>query len=54
MAQDFRIPPTGFGPGSQPATGAELDFMPLPKEMATSSRASSRSLTSPPSDRRCA
>ena len=35
MAQDFRIPPTGFGPGSQPATGAELDFMPLPKEMTT-------------------
>lgn len=37
MPMDFRIPPTGFGPGSQPspADGEELSYMAMPKDMAT-------------------
>jgi hydrogenase-1 operon protein HyaF len=33
----FTMPPSGFGPGSQPteADGAELDYMPLPSGMRT-------------------
>ena len=37
MIRDFQIPPTGFGPGSQPAPedGAELEYMELPSDMRT-------------------
>jgi hydrogenase-1 operon protein HyaF len=37
MVQNFHMPPTGFGPGSQPADedGAELAYMPLPSGMRT-------------------
>ncbi len=36
MPSDFRIPPVGFGPGSQPsaADGDELSYMAMPKDMA--------------------
>jgi hydrogenase-1 operon protein HyaF len=36
MPSDFRIPPVGFGPGSQPsaADGEELSYMAMPKDMA--------------------
>lgn len=35
MPSDFRLPPTGFGPGSQPAPeDGELTYMAMPKEMA--------------------
>ena len=32
---DFMMPPTGFGPGSQPAPDGELEYMPLPQDMRT-------------------
>lgn len=37
MVQNFHMPPTGFGPGSQPAAedGVELEYMPLPSGMRT-------------------
>jgi hydrogenase-1 operon protein HyaF len=37
MPSDFRIPPVGFGPGSQPSPteGEELSYMAMPKDMAT-------------------
>ncbi len=37
MIRDFHIPPTGFGPGSQPASedGSELEYMELPSDMRT-------------------
>ncbi len=37
MIRDFHMPPTGFGPGSQPASedGSELDYMELPGDMRT-------------------
>ncbi len=37
MIRDFQMPPTGFGPGSQPAPedGAELEYMELPGDMRT-------------------
>ncbi len=37
MIRDFQIPPTGFGPGSQPAPedSAELEYMELPSDMRT-------------------
>jgi len=37
MVQNFHMPPTGFGPGSQPTDedGAELAYMPLPSGMRT-------------------
>lgn len=37
MVQNFHMPPTGFGPGSQPAPedGVELEYMPLPSGMRT-------------------
>lgn len=37
MIRDFQIPPTGFGPGSQPdpEDGAELEYMELPGDMRT-------------------
>jgi len=37
MVQNFHLPPTGFGPGSQPESddGAELQFMALPSGMRT-------------------
>ena len=37
MVQNFHLPPTGFGPGSQPGSddGAELEYMPLPSGMRT-------------------
>jgi len=32
---DFRLPPMGFGPGSQPdPSGEELAYMPMPQEMS--------------------
>jgi hydrogenase-1 operon protein HyaF len=36
MPSDFRLPPIGFGPGSQPsaADGEELSYMAMPKDMA--------------------
>ena len=35
MIRDFQIPPTGFGPGSQPTEpdGSELEYMSLPQDM---------------------
>ena len=37
MIRDFQIPPTGFGPGSQPGDedGSELEYMSLPQDMRT-------------------
>ncbi|MGL4279673.1 MAG: hydrogenase expression/formation protein [Albidovulum sp.] len=37
MVQNFHLPPTGFGPGSQPAAedGVELEYLPLPSGMRT-------------------
>jgi len=37
MPNDFRLPPTGFGPGSQPSPeeGGDLEYMPLPEDMRT-------------------
>lgn len=37
MVRDFHLPPTGFGPGSQPVSedGQELEFLPLPSGMRT-------------------
>ncbi len=37
MIRDFQMPPTGFGPGSQPAPedGAELEYMEMPGDMRT-------------------
>ena len=37
MIRDFHIPPTGFGPGSQPseAEGEELEYMQMPDDMRT-------------------
>ena len=36
MPSPFMLPPTGFGPGSQPAPDeAELDYMALPSGMRT-------------------
>ncbi len=37
MVQNFHIPPSGFGPGSQPAPddGAELEYIALPSGMRT-------------------
>ncbi|MBN8631053.1 MAG: hydrogenase expression/formation protein [Rhodobacterales bacterium] len=37
MVQNFHLPPTGFGPGSQPSSddGVELEYMPLPSGMRT-------------------
>lgn len=34
MAEDFRMPPTGFGPGSQ-QTDDSLDYLPMPQDMRT-------------------
>jgi hydrogenase-1 operon protein HyaF len=36
MPSDFRIPPVGFGPGSQPSPteGEELSYMAMPKDMS--------------------
>ncbi|MGD9294080.1 MAG: hydrogenase expression/formation protein [Roseobacter sp.] len=34
MPNDFRLPPMGFGPGSQPEDDT-LDYMPLPQDMRT-------------------
>ncbi len=34
MPNDFRLPPTGFGPGSQ-AEDETLEYMPLPQDMRT-------------------
>ncbi|SHG77814.1 hydrogenase expression/formation protein [Marivita hallyeonensis] len=34
MVQNFQMPPTGFGPGSQPEDET-LDVMPMPQEMRT-------------------
>lgn len=34
MVQDFHLPPTGFGPGSQPQDDT-LEYMPLPQDMRT-------------------
>ena len=37
MTNPFMMPPTGFGPGSQPLdhTDQELEYMPLPQDMRT-------------------
>ncbi|AWD21082.1 hydrogenase expression/formation protein [Fuscovulum blasticum] len=35
MASPFMLPPTGFGPGSQPDPAGELQYMPLPSGMRT-------------------
>lgn len=37
MVQNFHMPPSGFGPGSQPSSedGVELEYMPLPSGMRT-------------------
>ncbi|MEO1678581.1 MAG: hydrogenase expression/formation protein [Pseudomonadota bacterium] len=37
MIPDFQMPPTGFGPGSQPepVDGAELEYIELPNDMRT-------------------
>ncbi len=37
MVQNFHLPPTGYGPGSQPGAddGAELEFIALPQDMRT-------------------
>ena len=37
MIRDFRLPPTGFGPGSQLVEegGSELEYMSLPQDMRT-------------------
>ena len=37
MVQNFHMPPSGFGPGSQPTSddGVELEYMPLPSGMRT-------------------
>lgn len=37
MVQNFHLPPSGFGPGSQadPSEGPELEYMPLPSGMRT-------------------
>jgi hydrogenase-1 operon protein HyaF len=37
MIRDFHIPPTGFGPGSQPSEveGDELEYMQMPGDMRT-------------------
>ncbi|SMX30678.1 hydrogenase expression/formation protein [Actibacterium lipolyticum] len=37
MASNFHLPPTGYGPGSQPTDedGKELEYMPLPRDMRT-------------------
>ncbi len=37
MAVNFQMPPTGFGPGSQPEAedGQELDYLPMPSGMRT-------------------
>ena len=32
---DFVLPPMGFGPGSQPQPDGELEYMPMPQDMAT-------------------
>lgn len=33
MVSNFQMPPTGFGPGSQPVEDGELDYMELPQNM---------------------
>ncbi|WP_238365339.1 hydrogenase expression/formation protein [Mesobacterium pallidum] len=35
MVSNFRMPPTGYGPGSQPEVDGELEYMPLPQDMRT-------------------
>ncbi len=35
MAQNFHLPPVGFGPGSQPDDGEGLEWLPLPSGMRT-------------------
>lgn len=35
MASPFTLPPTGFGPGSQPVVDGELQYMPMPSGMRT-------------------
>lgn len=35
MAANLHMPPQGFGPGSQPDEGEELDWLPLPSGMRT-------------------
>lgn len=35
MVQNFHLPPTGFGPGSQPDEGEGFDYMALPSGMRT-------------------
>ena len=38
MVSPFTFPPTGFGPGSQPMPGDELQYMSMPSGMRTYSR----------------
>ena len=34
--QNFHMPPTGYGPGSQTSEdGEELEYMPMPQDMRT-------------------
>ena len=35
MVSNFHLPPTGFGPGSQPLgeEGAALEYLPMPQDM---------------------
>lgn len=35
MVSPFTLPPTGFGPGSQPDPSGELQYMPMPSGMRT-------------------
>ncbi|WP_095590901.1 hydrogenase expression/formation protein [Actibacterium ureilyticum] len=37
MVNNFHLPPTGYGPGSQPADedGQQLEYMPMPQDMRT-------------------
>lgn len=37
MTNPFMMPPTGFGPGSQPLDNQDeaLEYMPLPQDMRT-------------------
>lgn len=35
MVQNFHMPPSGFGPGSQPDEGEGFDWLPLPSGMRT-------------------
>lgn len=35
MVSPFTLPPTGFGPGSQPDPDGELQYMTMPSGMRT-------------------